>query len=113
MSTKTYLFIGLIMAGLVFLIGLVFGNDIAAWASQQKVEAAIRGQSVFELGVFEPIRFAFHNDTKLIASILTIFFWPVVFLLFFGMLLGLIIMSGIDTNNRLNIINALFPFWWR
>lgn len=113
MSTKTYLFIGLVVAGLVFLIGLVFGNDIATWASGQKVEAAIRGQSVFELGVFEPIRFAFANDTRLIASILVIFFWPVVFLLFFGMLLGLVIMSGIDTNNRLGIVGTILPIWWR
>ena len=113
MSTKTYLFVGLAMAGLVFLIGLVFGNDIAAWASRQKVEAAMRGQSVFELGIFEPIRFAFANDTRLIASILTIFFWPVVFLLFFGMLLGLVIMSGIDTNNRLGIVSTILPMWWR
>ncbi|MCL4255369.1 MAG: hypothetical protein KJ043_16535, partial [Anaerolineae bacterium] len=98
----------------VFLIGLVFGNDIAIWASGQKVEAAIRGQSVFELGIFEPIRILFANDSRLIGSILVIFFWPVLFLLFFGMLLGLVIMSGIDTNNRLGIIESfIVPIWWR
>lgn len=113
MTTRTYLFIGLCFAGLIFLIGMVFGEDIAAWASQQKVEAALRGQNVFEYLVFEPIRFTFDVNTRIIGSVIVIFAWPLVIVMFILMLLGLVIMSGIDTNNRLGIIESfILPFWW-
>ncbi len=115
MTTRTYLFIGLCVAGFIFLLGMVFGTDIAAWASQQKVEAAIRGQGIFEYLVFEPIRFTFDVNTRIIGSIIVIFAWPLVIVMFILMLLGLVIMSGIDTNNRLGIINSvILPWlWWR
>jgi hypothetical protein len=114
MSTRTYLFIGLGMAGLIFLIGMVFGSDIAAWAVLQKGEAAARGQNVFELMVFEPIRFVFDENTRIIGAIILIFFWPMVFVMILLVLLALVIMSGIDTNNRLGLIESfIFPLWWR
>lgn len=114
MTTRTYLFIGLCFAGLIFLVGMVFGTDIATWASQQKIEAFNRGQNVFEYLVFEPIRFTFDANTRLIGSVIIIFAWPLVIVLFVLMLLGLVIMSGIDTNNRLGLIESfILPFWWR
>jgi hypothetical protein len=114
MTTRTYLFIGLCFAGLIFLIGMVFGEDIAAWATLQKGEAAARGQGVFEYLVFEPIRFTFDVNTRIIGSVIVIFAWPMVIVLFVLMLLGLVIMSGIDTNNRLGIVGSILaPFWWQ
>ncbi|GEM_PF-1543076 len=114
MSTRIYLLIGLGIAGLIFLIGIVLGDDIATWAVLQKAEAAARGQNVFELMVFEPIRFVFDENTRIIGSIILIFFWPLVFVMFLLVLLALVIMSGIDTNNRLGLIESfIMPMWWR
>ena len=114
MTTRMYLLIGLGMAAFIFLVGTLFGKDIAAWAVTQKGEALLRGQNVFELMVFEPIRFVFDENTRIIGSVILIFFWPLIFLMFFLVLLALVIMSGIDTNNRLGLIESyILPLWWQ
>jgi hypothetical protein len=114
MTTRIYLLIGLGMAGFIFLVATLFGTDIAAWAVTQKGEAAARGQNVFELMVFEPIRFVFDEDTRIVGSVILIFFWPLIILMFFLVLLALVIMSGIDTNDRLGLIESyILPLWWR
>jgi len=108
MSTRTYLFIGVVLGGMVYLVALLFGSDIAAWAVQRQFEAQSKDQVVLDALVFQPLEFLFAQDTRVVGAVGVAFFWPVLFILLFLLVVAVVILEFIDVNESItNPVSSL------
>ena len=107
-SFRTYLLIGVVFGGLVFLLAMLFGDSIAAWAVERQIESAIKGQPIFEQMVFGPLEFLMAQDTRLVGAVGVVFLWPAFILLVFMILVGLVALEFIEVNET--ITNPVG--WW-
>jgi hypothetical protein len=108
MSTRTYLLVGIVIGGFIYLIGVLFGSDIANWAVQRQIESAAKSQVIFEAVVFQPLEFIFTQDTRIMGAVLVAVAWPAFFLLLFLLVIALVALEFIDANDAItNPISSL------
>ena len=111
MSVRTYLLIGIAIGVLIFLIGMVIGEDIADWAVEQQQRAHAGGHRVLEMVVFKPIELVFSPERRPYGAIISGAAWPVVLLWPIPTIIGLVIIPGAeaiqDTERQLYFMRML------
>lgn len=102
-SGKTYILIGLGAGILIFLISVVWGQDIVDWSDKQQVQAEYHGYSWIKTIVFEPVEFVFDPDRRPVGAIVAGVAWPLVPVWIILILIGLLIIPGSDVANDVDI----------
>lgn len=95
-SAKAYILIGLGIGLLVFLLGLVIGEDIANWARDKQGEASARGLGVVKVIIFEPVELVFDPDNRPWGAIIAGVVWPLTILWIPLVIIGLVLIPASD-----------------
>jgi hypothetical protein len=101
MSFRTYLFVGVIIGLLVYVTGLILGEEIGRWAADTEFNARARGLSGLATLILDPIVFVM-NDNQLVGAGLCALLWPVAVAWLFLAMLLLIIIVGSDVARDIN-----------
>lgn len=109
-SFRTYAVIAVVFGVLIYVLALLLGDDIAAWAVERQVEASIKGQPIFERVVFGTIEFLMDRDTRLFGAIAGGLLWPFVLILLFLTVMALIILEFIDANQEIEAVRLLVGY---
>jgi hypothetical protein len=102
-SGRTYIFIGLGTGILIFLIGLVWGQDITDWSKEQQNQAEFHGYSWAKTIVFEPVEFVFDPERRPVGAIIAGLAWPLVPVWLILILIAVLIIPGSDVANDVDI----------
>ena len=102
-SGKTYIMIGLGTGILIFLISMVWGQDIVDWSNEQQFQAEYHGHSWIKTIVFEPVEFVFDPAHRPVGAIVAGLAWPLVPVWIILILIGLLIIPGSDVANDVDI----------
>ena len=107
MSMRLYLFIALIVGGLVYLTSMFFGDDIIVWANREMVRADIAGVSAVGTIVMEPIRFVMQQGT--LGAIIAGLLWPAVPVWLILILVHLVMVAGVQYAGEVREMSHIVP----
>jgi len=106
MPVRIYMVLAIFFFGMMMLIGILFGDDIADWGREQQFQAEIRGQNAIATLVFDPIIWAF--ESRPIGPIVAGLLWPAIFIWLLLTLIGLLIIAGVDVATDVDEVTRLF-----